>query len=127
MLLVLPLFDQFVFAEFDQRCQGTKLRLVFATHEVLICGHVLQRIETAIHRLELSSIMKLPEKYHALIAENQPRIREIVVMENKPANSQGRRHLIVRRKIFPHAAFGNVRHSENPAFSRIQVRVMLRT
>ena len=28
--------------------------------------------------------MKLPEKYHALIAENQPRIREIVVTENKP-------------------------------------------
>jgi len=36
----------------------------------------------------LSSIMKLPEKYHALIAENQPRIREIVVAENKPAGSQ---------------------------------------
>ena len=28
--------------------------------------------------------MKLPEKYHALVAENQPKIREIVVTEIKP-------------------------------------------
>ena len=87
--LVLPL-DQFVFAELDSDGKEQKMRLVFATHEILISGHVLQRIETAIHRLELSSIMKLPEKYHALIAENQPRIREIVVTENKPADSQAR-------------------------------------
>jgi hypothetical protein len=86
-LLVLPL-DQFVFAELDSDGKEQKMRLVFATHEILISGHVLQRIETAIHRLELSSIMKLPEKYHAVIAENQPRIREIVVTENKPAGPQ---------------------------------------
>jgi len=85
--LVLPL-DQFVFAELTSEDKEQRLRLVFATHEILISGHVLQRIETAIHRLELSSIMKLPEKYHALIAENQPRIREIVVTENRPADQQ---------------------------------------
>jgi hypothetical protein len=80
-LLVLPL-DQFVFAELVSEDKEQKLRLVFATHEILISGHVLRRIETAIHRLELSGLMKLPEKYHALIAENQPKIREIVVTEN---------------------------------------------
>lgn len=32
--------------------------------------------------------MKLPEKYHPLIAENQPKIREIVVTENKRGGSQ---------------------------------------
>jgi len=85
-LLVLPL-DQFVFAELTSEEKGQKLRLVFATHEILIFGHVLQRIETAIHRLELSGVMKLPEKYHALISENQPKVREIVVTENKPDNS----------------------------------------
>jgi len=85
--LVLPL-DQFVFADLDSDGKEQKLRLVFATHEILISGHVLQRIETAIHRLELSGLMKLPEKYHALIAENQPRIREIVVTETKPGDSQ---------------------------------------
>jgi hypothetical protein len=85
-LLVLPL-DQFVFAELISDDKEQKLRLVFATHEILISGHVLQRIETAIHRLELSGIMKLAEKYHPLVAENQPRIREIVVTESKPGNS----------------------------------------
>ena len=91
-LLVLPL-DQFVFAELDGDGKEQKLRLVFATHEILISGHVLQRIETAIHRLELSSVMKLPEKYHALIAENQPRIREIVVTEKKPGDSESQASL----------------------------------
>jgi len=86
-LLVLPL-DQFVFAELDSDGKEQKLRLVFATHEILVSGHVLRRIETAICRLELSGLMKLPEKYHALIAENQPRIREIVVTEKKPGDLQ---------------------------------------
>ncbi len=85
--LVLPL-DQFVFADLDSDGKEQKLRLVFATHEVLISGYALRRIETAICRLELSGLMKLPEKYHALIAENQPRIREIVVTEIKPAGLQ---------------------------------------
>lgn len=86
-LLVLPL-DQFVFAELDGDGKEQKLRLVFATHEILVFGHVLRRVETAICRLELSGLMKLPEKYHALIAENQPRIREIVVTETKPGDPQ---------------------------------------
>jgi len=80
--LVLPL-DQFVFAELVSEDKEQKLRLVFATHEVLISGHVLRRIEAAIHRLELSGIIKLPEKYHTLVAENQPKIFVIVVVENK--------------------------------------------
>jgi hypothetical protein len=86
-LLMLPL-DQFVFAELDGDGKEQKLRLVFATHEILISGHVLRRIETAICRLELSGLMKLPEKYHALIAEGQPKIRDIVVTEIKPAGLQ---------------------------------------
>ncbi len=85
--LVLPL-DQFVFADLDSDDKEQKLRLVFATHEILISGHVLQRIETAIHRLELSGLMKLPEKYHALIGEGQPKIREIVITESKSVGEQ---------------------------------------
>jgi hypothetical protein len=85
--LVLPL-DQFVFAELTSEEKEQKLRLVFATHEILISGHVLQRIETAIHRLELSGLMKLPEKYRSLIPENQPNVLEIVVTEGKTDNSQ---------------------------------------
>ncbi len=85
--LVLPL-DQFVFAESTSEDKEQKLRLVFATHEILISGHVLQRIETAMHRLELSGLKKLPEKYHALIEENQPKIREIIIKESKSAAPQ---------------------------------------
>jgi len=81
--LALPL-DQFVFAELFIEEKEQKLRIVFVTHEILVSGHVLRRIETAICRLELSGLMKLPEKYHSLIAENQPRIRDIVVTEIKP-------------------------------------------
>ena len=88
-LLVLPL-DQFVFAELVSEDKEQKLRLVFATHDILISGHVLRRIETAICRLELSGIMKLPEKYHALIGENQPNIREIIVTENKHIGLESR-------------------------------------
>jgi len=86
--LVLPL-DQFVFAELDGDGKEQKLRLVFATHEIVIFGHVLRRIETALHRMELSSIMKLPDKYHSLIGEGQPKIREIAVTETKPPGQSG--------------------------------------
>jgi hypothetical protein len=80
--LLLP-FDQFAFAELDSADKEQKLRLVFATHEILISGHALRRIETAVQRLELSGIADLPSKFHPLIAEGQPRILKIVVTENK--------------------------------------------
>jgi hypothetical protein len=82
--LVLPL-DQFVCAELLSDEKEQQLRLAFATHEILIYGHVLRRIETAIQRLELSGLMKAPSKYHSLIAENQPKIRDIAVREVKPS------------------------------------------
>jgi hypothetical protein len=37
-----------------------------------------------LHRLELSFIAPLPAKYHSLVADGQPRIRDIVVTEIKP-------------------------------------------
>ncbi len=85
--LLLP-FDQFAFAELNSGDKEQKLRLVFATHEVLISGHALRRIETAMQRMELSFIAALPPKYQPLIAEGQPKIREIIVTENKPLSPQ---------------------------------------
>ncbi|MGH7989845.1 MAG: hypothetical protein ACREDS_06645 [Limisphaerales bacterium] len=38
-----------------------------------------------LQQMELSGLMKLPDKYHALVEENQPKIREIIVTESKPA------------------------------------------
>ena len=86
-LLLLPL-DQFAFAELTVDDQEQLLHLSFATHEIMVHGNALRRIETALHRLELSFITQLPAKYLPLLAEGQPRIREIVVVENKPADSQ---------------------------------------
>ncbi len=86
-LLLLPL-DQFAFAELTVDDKEQLLHLSFATHEIMIHGNTLRRIETAMHKLELSFIMPLPVKYHPLLAEGQPKIREIVVVENKPAESQ---------------------------------------
>lgn len=84
--LLLP-FDQFAFSELDTDDKEQRLRLVFATHEVLISGHALRRVETAMQRMELSLIMKVPDKYHSLISEGQSKIREIVVTESEASAS----------------------------------------
>jgi len=90
--LLLPL-DQFAFAELASEDKEQKLRLVFATHEILISGHALRKIESAMQRMELASIMSVPVKHQPLIAENQPRIREIVVTESESAEVQSRSSL----------------------------------
>jgi hypothetical protein len=86
-IFVLPL-DQFAYAEFDSDGKERLLQLSFATHEIMVRGHSLRRIETALHRLELSFITPLPAKYHPLVTDGQPRIREIVVTEIKPGSEQ---------------------------------------
>ena len=90
--LLLPL-DQFAFAEFISADKEQQLRLVFATHEVVIRGFTLRRIEAAMHRMELASIVTLPAKYQPLIADGQPKIREIVVTENRSADLQSQASL----------------------------------
>jgi hypothetical protein len=52
-----------------------------AMHEVLIRGHSLRRIETAMQRSELSLITTLSGKQRTLIAEGQPVVLEVVVTE----------------------------------------------
>ena len=81
-IFLLPL-DQFAFAELTTDGKEQLLHLSFATHEIMVRGYALRRIETALHKLELSFITPLPERYHSLIAEGQPKIREIVVTEIK--------------------------------------------
>src|SRR3989441_5761793 len=55
--------------------------LVFAMHEVLVRGHSLRRIETAMQRLELSLLTTLSGKQRSLIPDGQPVILEIVVTD----------------------------------------------
>lgn len=78
--LLLP-FDQFAFAELKNEGREQRLRLVFATHEVSMCGHCLRRIETAMQRMELSFLMALPLNQRSLVPDGQPVVRQIVVAE----------------------------------------------
>lgn len=90
-IFLLPL-DQFAFAELATEGKEQLLHLSFATHEIMVRGHALRRIETALHRLELSFLTPLPTKYHPLLAEGQPRIREIVVTEIKPGDESSQQN-----------------------------------
>ena len=85
--LLLP-FDQFVFAECHTEEKEQRLRLVFATHEVVVRGHSLRRIETAMQRMELSHVACLPANYRSLVADGQPFVREIVVQEVKDSGAK---------------------------------------
>jgi hypothetical protein len=78
--LILPL-EQLAFAELNSDGKEQLLRLSFATHEIEVHGTALRRIETALHKLELSFLATLPPKYHPLVPDGQPKIRDIVVTE----------------------------------------------
>jgi hypothetical protein len=84
--LLLP-FDQFVFSECESEEKEQRLRLVFATHEVVVRGHSLRRIETAVQRMEFSHLACLPANYRSLVADGQPFILEIAVQEAKAATA----------------------------------------
>jgi len=76
-------FDQFAFAELKTEAKQQHLRLVFATHDVLIRGNALRRIETTMQRMELSLLAALPSSQRSLVPDGQPVIVEIVVTEAK--------------------------------------------
>jgi hypothetical protein len=78
--LLLP-FDQFAFGELKAEGKQQHLRLVFATHEVLIRGNALRRIETAMQRKELSFLAELPSSQRSLVADGQALVVEITVTE----------------------------------------------
>ena|SRR5690242_9695334 len=84
--LLLP-FDQFAFAELNSEGKEQRLRLVFATHEVVLNGHSLRRIEIAMQRMELAHLAKLPSRQQSLIADAQAVILEIVVTETAKQES----------------------------------------
>jgi hypothetical protein len=54
---------------------------VFTAHEVLIRGHSLRRIETAVQRLELSALNTLPANQRSLVPDDQPIVPKIMAKE----------------------------------------------
>src|SRR5258708_7103031 len=85
--LLLP-HDDFAFAELKSEGKEQQLRLVFAMHEVLVRGHSLRRIETAMQRSELSLLTALSAKQRSLIPDGQPVVLEIVVIEAKDTDKR---------------------------------------
>lgn len=87
--LLLP-FDQFAFAELKSDGKAQRLRLVFARHKVMLRGHSLRRIETAMQRIELSFLTAPPGNQRSLIPDGQPMVLEIVAAETKAVQTDGR-------------------------------------
>ena len=88
--LLLPL-DQFSFSELTSEGKEQQLRLVFATHEVVVRGHALRRLETVMQRMELSFVGNASDGSRSLAAEGQPVILGITVnVANSPdGDAQG--------------------------------------
>ena len=84
--LLLP-FDHFTFSELTSEGKEQRLRLVFSTHEVVVCGYALRRLETVMQRMELAFIAKVPDCSRSLAAEGQPVILGIVVNAINPPSS----------------------------------------
>ncbi|MBI4661098.1 MAG: hypothetical protein HY735_19890 [Verrucomicrobia bacterium] len=80
--LLLP-YDQFAFAELTTEKNEQHLRLVFASHEIMVRGHALRRIETAPQRMELSWLAKVSANHKSLIGEGQPAVLDVVVTQAK--------------------------------------------
>ena len=68
--ILLP-HDEFVFAELKRDGADHTLRLVFVTHEILVSGQSLRRIEASMQRMELSLLTKLPSSQRSLIERSR--------------------------------------------------------
>ena len=85
--ITLP-FNQFAFAESTIDGKEQRLKILFATHEILIEGHNLRRIEIAMQKRELAFVAKVSTNYQPLVNQGQPVILKIVVVESTP-NTRG--------------------------------------
>lgn len=97
--LLLP-YDQFAFAELKNDGKQQQLRMVFASHEVMVRGHSFRRIETELQRMELSSLAKIPANHRSLITEGQPVVLEIIVTEAKEEREVPLPSHLTRTRVF---------------------------
>ena len=85
--ITLP-FNQFAFAESTIDDKKQRLKIVFATHEILIEGQNLRRIEIAMQKRELAFVAKVSTNYQLLVNQGHPVILKIVVTEAQPPNKK---------------------------------------
>jgi len=81
---VLP-YEHFIYSEFVEREGRESLKLVFATHEIILNGSLLRRVEAALQKRELASVAAVAEKFRSVLGEAQPFIHEIAVISPTPA------------------------------------------
>lgn len=60
--LVLP-YEHFVYSELKAEKESDTLKVLFVTHEVVISGYMLRRVENGIQSRELAWIAARPERY----------------------------------------------------------------
>src|SRR5438105_4572088 len=84
--IILP-YPHFVYAELTGDGPDQTLKLVFATHQVVVRGRALRRVEAAVHRLELSWVAPLPDRVCGTVPDGQTFIREvnIIALVESPA------------------------------------------
>src|SRR5439155_6929120 len=76
--LLLP-FQELVFAELLATDSEETLTMHFDTHEVVVRGSALRRIENALQRRELSSVAVVSEELSGKARDGQPVITDISV------------------------------------------------
>ncbi len=77
--IILP-YPHFAYAEVTADGPDQVLKLVFATHEVVVRGRARRRVEAAVHRLELSWVAPLPDRVRGTVPDGQPFIREVRII-----------------------------------------------
>ena len=78
--VLLP-FEHFVFSTFKSATKEDVLHARFATHEVVITGRCLKRVEGVLQRKELAWISVLPDRLTDAVPENIPIILRIELHE----------------------------------------------
>lgn len=85
-------FDQFAFGELSTEDTGQRLKLLFGTHEIVVDGQNLQRLDIAMQRMELSLIAVASTAFERTANPGQPVILKIDVTEiiptKKPSSSK---------------------------------------
>ncbi len=84
---VLP-YIHFVYAELTANGSDQTLKLVFSTHEVVLRGRGLRRLEAAVHRMELASVTPLAERFRAAVPEGQAFVNGLTVTAVDDAKSK---------------------------------------
>jgi hypothetical protein len=72
-------YIHFIYAELITHEAEQTLKLAFSTHEIVLSGRGLCRLEATIHRMELASATALAERFRASVPQGQPFISKITV------------------------------------------------